>query len=95
MFHGSRAQVNRGERHDGGDPEGWNGERAMRVGYRKQREQDRREHQRAGFGRLGEGAADRGERKAQRVEPPRLPRDRDLAIPEDDFLSLAHRRTLD
>jgi hypothetical protein len=32
MFHGSRRQVNCGEHDECGDREGWNGERAMRVG---------------------------------------------------------------
>jgi hypothetical protein len=44
------ARPERGGEHDEGDPEGGTGERATR-GYRKQREQDRRAHQRAGPGR--------------------------------------------
>jgi hypothetical protein len=64
-----------GEHDDGGDPEGRNGERAMRAGEHKQREQAS------------------GERRAHVAEPRCLPRNRNLAVMEDDFLSFAHRRS--
>jgi hypothetical protein len=80
------------ERDDGG-PAGGNGERAMSAGCRQQRDDDRREQQRARLGRLDEGGAHRGARKADVAEP-RRPRDGDLAVVEDDFFNFTHRRFL-
>jgi hypothetical protein len=60
---------------------------------RKQHEQDRNEHPRTSCGRLDEDAANRGEREARVDEPPRLPRDGERAVGEDNFLSLAHQRS--
>jgi hypothetical protein len=65
--------------HDGGGPEGGNGECAASVGYHQQHRQHRHEHHRAGPGRPGEDA--------------RRPRYGDIAIVEDDFVSFAHRRS--
>jgi hypothetical protein len=67
---------------------------AASAEWRKQHEQDRHERHRAGCERLDKGAADCGERKAHLAEPPRAPHESERAFVEDDFLSLAHRRSL-
>jgi hypothetical protein len=58
--------------------------------WRKQREHDRHEHQRAPLERLDEDAADRGGGKAAAAGP----RPRGLAVVQDHFVNVAHRRFL-
>jgi hypothetical protein len=57
--------------------------------WRKQREHDRHEHQRAPLERLDEDAADRCEGKADVAEP----RPRGLAVVQNHFVNFAHRRS--